>query len=120
MEQKGQCLDGVNERYSYFDSYPLPADTSDTYCLLWCGAILHPSLVGVEVERWTDYVLCVCRYARQDFDDISRSDFNPEARFYDDGDGDGPVVSTTNNNAITCYVNTVSCRILFYYMISVF
>ena len=94
--------------YPAIASPELPFDTDDSVCLEYCGQIIHPDLVGVEVQKLngSQSTRCNCLFSGDVPEDIQLSNYDPVAAFIFDSanhSNSGPVAGSEGSVGVWCY-----------------
>ncbi|KAL7486909.1 hypothetical protein ACHAW6_012504, partial [Cyclotella cf. meneghiniana] len=92
----GACVSSSDSGYNYYEVSKLPEETTDTYCMTWCGQNPHNNLVGLEVRRGfiarPFYVNCFCLFSGKLPIEISANSYNPTASgSYNDSEATGEI-----------------------------
>jgi hypothetical protein len=103
---EGQCLDSVNNQYSWFmRGYQ---GINDNDCMVWCSQVQHPDFIGVHVLYFAaeNARLCFCLFSGGLPGDVGQFDYDPVAFETRNLDGVGPIESFEYIPGASCYQYT--------------
>jgi hypothetical protein len=83
-------------------------------CLNWCSQNPHPDLVGVEVYRGKDYMICFCDFSGGIPDDLNVTDYSPAAYQLYEYEGVGSIETSDGYSNAVCYSYDVSIHFHFH------